>query len=171
MKRITSTFTTLVVVIAFTLTGVSGSSAGVALGLSNAVVASATGAGMTTFGGEQRTFAFSVRKYADGSVKGEAQLDNRFQERRSHVVIDCLVVNGNRAYVSGIVTRSTVPGDVGLIWDFAVEDNGEGSGDPTDRMTLLYVFFPQIYPCTSAALQAYLDGVFAPIESGNIQVH
>jgi hypothetical protein len=47
------------------------------------------GSGQATFGGEQRTFAFTARKYADGSVKGEAQLNNRAQDRRFHMSLDC----------------------------------------------------------------------------------
>src|SRR5580765_7250582 len=50
--------------------------AGVGTAGSNGLVASATGSGQATAGGEQRTFAFTARRYADGSVKGEAQLNN-----------------------------------------------------------------------------------------------
>ena len=50
--------------------------AGVGTSAGNGPTASATGAGHSTFGGEQRTFTLTARKYADGSVKGELQLNN-----------------------------------------------------------------------------------------------
>ena len=54
--------------------------AGVGTSAGNGPTASATGAGHSTFGGEKRTFTLTARKYADGSVKGELQLNNRAQE-------------------------------------------------------------------------------------------
>ena len=66
--------------------------AGVATSAGNGIVASATGAGQSTFGGEQRTFTLTARKYADNTVKGELQLNNRAQDRRFHMTLDCLVV-------------------------------------------------------------------------------
>jgi hypothetical protein len=137
---------------------------------SNGVTASATGAGQSTFGGEQRTFAFAARQYADGSVKGELQLNNRSQDRVFHMTLDCLVVNGTTAYASGIVDHSTLPSDVGTEWDVAVRDNGEGTNAPPDQISLVYIFFPQL-PCTNLAVQAFLNGALFPIDSGNIQVH
>ena len=41
------------------------------------VVASATGAGHVTQNAKLRTFSFTAREYADGTVKGQAQLRNR----------------------------------------------------------------------------------------------
>src|SRR5437879_2204758 len=137
---------------------------------SNGITASATGAGTTTYGGQLRTFVFTARKYSDGSVKGEAQLDNRAQGRRFHMTLDCLVVSGNAAYVSGTVTDSSIQSDVGTIWDFKAVDNGEGSNAPPDQLTLAYIFSPQL-PCTNAAVESILDTLLFPIDSGNIQVH
>jgi len=144
--------------------------AGVGTAGSNGLVASATGSGQSTAGGEQRTFAFTARKYADGSVKGEAQLNNRSQDRRFHMSLDCLVVSGNKAYMSGVVDSSSIPSDVGTAWDFEVVDNGEGSNAPADQITLIYNFGPA-FPCSNAAAQASLNTVLFPIESGNVQVH
>ena len=162
MRRI-MLFTAVGLVAAAALAGM-GTTAG------NGVVASATGAGHSTFSGEQRTFAFSARKYADGSVKGELQLDNRAQDRRFHMTLDCLVVSGNKAWASGIVDSSTIDSDVGTQWDVEVVDNGEGANAVTDRITLVYIFSPVTLPCTNGAVQAILDPLTFPIEEGNIQV-
>jgi hypothetical protein len=144
--------------------------AGSAMASSNAVVASTTGAGTSTFGGELRTFSFSARKYSDGSVRGQAQLVNRAQDRVFHMKLDCLVASGNAAYVSGTVTHSSIPSDVGTIWDFKVVDNGEGANASPDQLTLAYIFSPQL-PCTNGFVQSFLDGALFPIDHGNIQVH
>lgn len=136
---------------------------------SNGIVASVTGSGHVTFTGEQRTFTFTARKYADGSVKGEAQLNNRAQDRVFHMALDCLVVNGNKAFVGGVVDHSTIPGDVGLIWDFEVVDNGESTKDPVDQISLATIFTPQL-TCTDGFVQGYLDTHLLSVESGNAQV-
>jgi hypothetical protein len=143
----------------------SGGSAG-----GNGNVASATGSGQSTFGGEQRTFTFTASMAADGTVTGQAQLDNRAQGRKFHMSLDCLVVSGNKAWVSGTVTDSTIPGDVGLTWDFEVVDNGEGSKSAPDQISLVTIFTPQL-PCTNSFVQSYLDANTFPIDSGNVQVH
>jgi hypothetical protein len=136
----------------------------------NGVVASATGSGQATVGGALRTFSFTAREYADGSVQGEAQINNRSQDVSLHLALDCLVVSGNTAYMSGAVTKSSNPADVGPGWDFAVQDNGEGSNAPPDKITLVYPF-GTAFPCSNAAAQASLNSVLFPIDSGNIQVH
>jgi hypothetical protein len=163
MVRIITLGAALLVLVASVATGVG--TAG-----SNGLVASATGSGQTTFSDEQRTFTFTARKYADGSVKGEVQLNNRAQDRVFHMTLDCLVVNGNKAYASGVVDRSTISTDVGLTWTFEVVDNGEGANAPGDQISLVTIFSPQL-PCTNPGAQGYLDTHLLPIESGNVQVH
>jgi hypothetical protein len=148
---------------------VAAAAAGIGTSAGNGVVNSATGSGQTTFGGEQRTFTLTDRLYSDGTASGELQLDNRAQGRKFHMTLDCLVVSGNRAYASGTVDRSTIASDVGTEWDVEVVDNGEGANAPPDQISLVTIFFPQL-PCTNPFVQAYLDTVTFPIESGNIQV-
>ena len=86
------------------------------------------------------------------------------------MTLDCLVVNGNKAYMSGVVDHSTISTDVGLVWDFEVVDNGEGAKAPADQISLITIFSPQL-PCTHLGVQGYLDANLFPIESGNVQVH
>jgi hypothetical protein len=144
--------------------------AGVGTSAGNGIVSSATGSGQSTFGGEQRTFTLTDRLYSDGTAAGELQLDNRAQGRKFHMTLDCLVVSGNKAWASGTVDRSTITSDVGTEWDVEVVDNGEGANAPPDQISLVSIFSPTQLPCTNPAVQAILDTLTFPIESGNIQV-
>jgi hypothetical protein len=149
---------------------VAAAAAGVGTSAGNGIVSSATGSGQSTFGGEQRTFTLTDRLYSDGTAAGELQLDNRAQGRKFHMTLDCLVVSGNKAWASGTVDRSTIASDVGTEWDVEVVDNGEGANAPPDRISLVSIFSPTQLPCTNPAVQAILDTLTFPIESGNIQV-
>ena len=73
-----------------------------------------------------------------------------------HAVIDCLVVDGDRAWVSGVITsgRVTDPdtGEMfdlaGLdVWTFAV-DNGTSANDPVNHISFSFIGFE--IPCTDA---------------------
>ena len=95
------------------------------------VVGSATGSGhMVRPDGTFRSFSFSARKYADGSVNGEMQLNSRGFDVFVHIAIDCLRIEGNRAHMSGRITYSSNPaeGVVGELNRVVVQDNGEGHG-------------------------------------------
>jgi hypothetical protein len=130
---------------------------------------SASGFGQIHLGLPFRNFAFSATKQADGTVTGEAQLENRATGILAHIHIDCLNVLGNVAVMSGVVTYSTsesIP--VGSDTLFAVRDNGEGPNAPADEITL--AFFGLGIPCTYITDPAQLALFFVPIESGQIQV-
>jgi hypothetical protein len=134
---------------------------------SNKVVASATGGAHVTFADELRTFAVTARDYSDGTTKGQVQINNRDQDRRAHLAIDCLVVSGSTAYMSGTIDRSDDPTLVGLPAALAVRDNGEGDVAPRDEVTLAW---PGETPCTDLGVQAFLNALFFAVEGGNIQV-
>jgi hypothetical protein len=97
----------------------------------NPVVASATGSGhMVRPDGTFRSFSFSARKFSDGSVAGQLQLNSRGFDVFVHIAIDCLRVEGNRAHMSGHITFSSdlEQGFVGELNRVVVQDNGEGHG-------------------------------------------
>ncbi len=132
---------------------------------------SASGHGNLSGGGELRTFSFTAVTHKDGTVTGEAQLDNRGLPNtisgKFHLVLDCAVISGNTAVISGTITNSTVPsleGDTGI---FAVQDNGEGANASPDKISLVSFF-----TAGSANCRTFAFGAFAiiPIEAGNIQV-
>ena len=141
--------------------------------IAGGVANSATGSGHLTADGGYRTFSFSAREYADGSVKGQAQLNNRGQERRIHFTVDCLAVVGNRAYISGMSKSASQPADLGGYWNMAVEDNGQGASSPPDRVTRAFQLTPapsSQWRCDNPAVQALMTGQLLPVERGNVQV-
>jgi hypothetical protein len=96
-----------------------------------AVVGSATGSGhMVRPDGTFRSFSLPARKYADGSVNGQLQLNSRSFDVFVHIAIDCLRIEGNRAHMSGRITFSSnlAEGVVGELNRVVVQDNGEGHG-------------------------------------------
>jgi hypothetical protein len=140
------------------------------------VAQSATGSGQLEFTTDGvtalRTFAFEATKASDGSVTGEAQIDNRSVPGRLHIQIDCLNVIGNIAVISGTITSSTEAGvPAGASSIFGVQDNGEGAGSAPDQIT--QQFANSGLACTditpsNVGLFTYL---LRDVETGNIQVH
>jgi hypothetical protein len=142
----------------------------VALSITSARAAgptAATGAGTLTILGELRNFSFSAI-LANGTVQGQAQLNNRQQDAVDHLDIDCLKVVGNTAVVSGVVTRSN-SGQLGNTGVFAVQDNGEGNNAAPDRLSLTFFYGPQ-YAGTLCTFFTFADFPTSPIQGGNIQV-
>ena len=86
--------------------------------------------------GTLRSFSFSARKFADGTLKGELQLNSRSFDVVVHIKIDCLRVVGNVAHMSGRITRVSNPdeGEVGELNRVEVRDNGEGRKAPPDQV-------------------------------------
>ena len=95
------------------------------------------------FSKNENTFSLSAREYADGSVSG--QWTDRFSGGLGgfQAVIDCLVVDGNVAWVSGVATqgyfRNPETGEVidlaGLAVGTVVRDNGASENDPADQIS------------------------------------
>lgn len=134
----------------------------------------------------QRQFSFAaVQLDDDGHAVGQAILKNLATGGRAHVDIDCLVVDGDTSFVTGVVTQ--VKADFGglEVGDeilLGVRDNGDGNADPADRITGLFLL-PGILVGTDCAFRTFVidvafgvDNLFAalgggtPVASGNIQV-
>lgn len=95
------------------------------------VVGAATGSGhMVRPDGTFRSFSFSARRYADGSVKGQLQLNSRSFDVHVHIAIDCLRIEGSTAHMSGRITHTSDPeqAEIGELNRVIVVDNGEGHG-------------------------------------------
>lgn len=139
--------------------------------LADGVVASATGSGHFTAGGELRTFTFSAIKQADGTVSGEWQVVSRVGNgAHLHGSVTCLSVVGNRAWIGTVIESSDNPVVViGSEGGFRVVDNGEGQGEPPDQTSLAFINgppgFAQNY-CNNMPAAPPLNAV----EDGNIQV-
>ena len=75
-------------------------------------------------------YSFSAILYADGSVTG--QFTDRFSGGNGiHGVVDCVSVEGNEAWVSGVITQGDFEGDdlAGLPFSTRVVDNGSSATD------------------------------------------
>jgi hypothetical protein len=107
-------------------------------------------------------FSLTAIQYADGSVSG--QYTDRFARGDGfHAVIDCLVVEGNQAWVSGVITQGTFTDpDTGEVFDLAgldvftsVQDNGTSANDPVDQIS--FSFIGEEIPCTEQENVDLLD--------------
>ncbi len=134
------------------------------------VVESATGAGHITLGSALRTFSFNAVERADGSVMGKIHFNNRANRQVLHGEVECLSVVGNTAYLSGVITKSRIPGRVGLTFATAVQDNGEGQDAPPDMSTLVVQGVFAVPAEEVCELQSLFAQPLLPIESGNVQV-
>jgi hypothetical protein len=156
------------------------------LGWAQGVVHSASGSGGLwdpLWGNEYRIFAFSAVQYTDGTVTGELQLMNRFNELLYHVRVESLVVYENYAGMAGTITKcDAAPERVGNWTGVAVVDNGEGKKAIPDKVTGSYWYYadPKEWPYSTddLALQYIVMLYFnqsdlipiLEIETGNIQV-
>jgi hypothetical protein len=147
-----------------------------AVGGSEGVVASASGgygfsgtAAGSTF--DVHPFTFTVQVMADGSAKGHY---NYTQVRDGNELfvkgsLTCAVIVGNRAWVGGIIEKSSRASLVGLDMWFQVQDNGEpGSDGSPDMSTTIGAGGPGMG-------QQYCDDAPDPrfpffLDQGNIQV-
>jgi hypothetical protein len=138
---------------------------------SQTVVASATGSGhMVRPDGTFRSFSFSARKYADGTSKGELQLNSRSFDVVVHIKIDCLRVVGNVAHMSGRITRVSDPeqGDLGELNRVEVRDNGEGRNAPPDQVSTIPENPGDADPTT--CVDPPTNTTIRTVQRGNVQV-
>ena len=131
------------------------------------VVESARGGGhWHVVSGALRTFAFTAKNRADGTVQGQYQIDNRdVSGSREHGTVTCLEVVGDEAWIGGIITHSSVPGREGTPRLFRVVDRGEGSGAPPDQASSVIVTAEARATCH---LRTFIP--LEDLEGGNIQV-
>lgn len=97
--------------------------------------------------GTDANFSLSAIQRADGTVTGQWQ-DTVFGRGTPavaiHVEINCLVVVGNEAWVSGVITRPSFFAGVPTIT--RVRDNGTSANDPADQVS--FNFIGNATPCT-----------------------
>jgi hypothetical protein len=154
MRRIVTAVTTAVVLAAMAPGSVGASSP-----------ARASGSGHIA-DGARRTFALTAVQRADGTASGQAQLYARAFPAKVHMQVTCLRVQGTIAYVSGFNTKADPEVFEGIWAVFAVQDNGEGSGAPADRITQLHPAAVQgPNACLTESPSYWMD-----VQDGNIQV-
>ena len=95
-------------------------------------------------------FSLVANQYADGTSTGE--WTDQFGQGQGgiHVQINCLFVQGNEAWVSGVITHGNVGGvDVtGFPCITRVQDNGKSANDPPDQISVSFIGVAT--PCTAA---------------------
>lgn len=150
-------------------------------------VSSATGSGhVFRPDGSIRKFTISAVQHTDGSVSGQydlklgplqilKDLGERPPVLSFHGTITCMTVDGNRAYLGGVVDAQK---NGALFFgrdDFtgvAIElvDNGHGAAAAPDEISSVFVYFPE----TPSTPQDYCDapapGPVFPIDAGSITV-
>ena len=125
----------------------------------------------------RRTFSFSARRYADGSVKGNAVLHNpaftnaNGQKYQLQIDVQCMKVIGNVAFFGGLTRRTNDPSLVDAVY-FSVQDNGE-PGKGRDQISRAFFFDDD--PATTGDPQLCQgnqlgDFPLETIDSGNVQV-
>lgn len=112
------------------------------------ITAAASGGGSAIEYERRSTLAFSAVSRADGSTVGRLVYSFRDFDLdfTVHLAVDCLVVDGNVARLSGLVTKISANeplppfmavGGRGVI---QVEDNGSAGSDAPDRYSDLHMF-------------------------------
>lgn len=122
--------------------------------------------------GETQTFSFHARDF-DGVVEGSLQF-NIHGSYHAHGQIDCMVIEGNQATLSGTITHSPEEWDDwqiyfpdGYFFWFRIVDNGEGANDPPDEFSDIYVPI-DYFPCDIPLPPEFVP--MMPILNGNFQV-
>lgn len=85
-------------------------------------------------------FSLVANQYADGDVSG--QYTDRFANGDGfHAVVDCLLVIGNDAWISGVITQGRFDGIdlAGLEVLTRVRDNGTSQNDPADQISFSFI--------------------------------
>ncbi len=85
-------------------------------------------------------FSLVANEYADGSMSGE--YSDRFANGDGfHADVDCVVVSGNDAWISGVITHGRFDGIdlAGLEVLTRVRDNGTSANDPPDQISFSFI--------------------------------
>ena len=114
--------------------------------------------------GDNANFSLIAIQQADGSVTGEWTDQFGHGDGGIHVVVDCVEVLGNRAWMSGVITQSPDGTLNGLTAGTTVEDNGTSANDPPDRISYTYYGLGR----TCHALYPWME--LFPLSGGEVKV-
>lgn len=147
---------------------------GKALALNTAIVAHAAGAGHRDALDQPVILNFSATRRTDGALQGQFYFRalGTDPDQVLRVNVTCLtVVDGNRAWVGGIIEDAFLPNLIGLSAFFFAADNGEGEGaepDLVSRVVVAAAGAEQVFCNNAPALPAAV----LPIEvlRGNVNI-
>ena len=139
----------------------------------NGIVQSATGGAQRFTAGKFFILSFQANKHADGTVSGRYHVDAKAANVKFDVVVTCLSVVDNRAWVGGIIENSDSPIVVnGSSSYFYVIDNGAGANGGVNPPDIVSGLLLNDEP--GAELQFCNDQELVlpsrPIDDGNIRV-
>lgn len=84
----------------------------------------------------REVYGINAGLYADGHVSGQAEIHFPSSDLDMHILVRCVVVRENEAWLSGPVARSDRPDvEEGTVFLWRVQDNGQGPDDPPDRIS------------------------------------
>ena len=116
-------------------------------GAASPIVHRVTGGGrldLSAFGPHfsPETYGINASIDADGTVRGQVEIQFSDPALTLHVEVTCLSVSGNDAWIGGAVTHTSDPTGhpEGMELFFRVQDNGEGANAPADRMSGVFTF-------------------------------
>jgi hypothetical protein len=134
MKRILIALVTFALVVAGTAANAGGQKVKHRVSVGGADLCEAVGEPT----GCDANFSLVAVERADGTVVGQWQDSWGSGYGGIHVAIDCLLVDGNQAFVSGVITKGFAGGEdlTGLVAVTTVIDNGTSQKDPQDQISL-----------------------------------
>ncbi|MEO8227509.1 MAG: hypothetical protein ABI637_08760 [Gemmatimonadota bacterium] len=101
---------------------------------------------LTAFGPHlsPETYGINASIDAEGTMRGQVEIQFSDPAVTLHVEVTCLSVSGNDAWIGGAVTHTSDPTGhpEGVELIFRVQDNGEGRGAPADRMSGVFIGAP-----------------------------
>jgi hypothetical protein len=110
------------------------------------VIHAASGGGTVIWAtNEKVTYGVHVQQMDDGSVKGELLFHQHDNKRQFKGTVTCLIVVGNRAYLSGDLTQVTPPFNFPH-FAIGLEDNGEGSNAAAEDRISGLILLPHGWP-------------------------
>jgi hypothetical protein len=111
--------------------------------------------------GCDRNYSIVAIRYADGSVSGQLSDNSPYLADGLHAVIDCLVVDGNEAWVSGLITKGALLDGTSLVGGpvcARLRDNGVSANDPADQISFTEIEPHGNYaPCTEKPAYELFD--------------
>lgn len=152
-----STFVTLVLVYLVLTPGVRGAGA----------VTMASGHAVKGAAGAELTSSFSAMRSPTGEVSGVARIASESTGLSFVLNVNCLVVSGGLAKISGEVIQSDSPALIGSNVVFHVEDNGTTPADPPDRLSSAFITGAT---CATFTIPVGHPGSLTPINEGAIRV-
>lgn len=127
--------------------------------------------GSVVLGGDpvRTTYEFHGRIMPDGAVDGTFQVRRHLGPEggaKVHGRIACLVIEGNQAWLGGVIEHAINPDNIGKGYGFNLIDNGEGTGAAPDQIGRQFLF-----PSAEQWCAERPEVVIYDVAAGNIQIH